>query len=201
MASAAPSARTKYSKGSKWSHAKPEPLSTDVDPTLRELTLTRRHVKTTAKATQASHDDVRPANNTAPAQSGNSSMSLQIYSLDCPGATTAENRDEWGKALLTNAWSKKLRLIRFCCAVPKLCRAVCHPQALSSERLRRTISNYALPIAEEQKFPIFHPVWWPFKPTNTYTMHTIQYYNPVVRARWHMMIAQRFLFLPCTVWK
>ena len=47
MASAAPSVRTKYSKGSKWSHAKPEPLSTDVDPTLRELVLTRRHEETT----------------------------------------------------------------------------------------------------------------------------------------------------------
>ena len=94
MASAAPSVRTKYSKGSKWSHAKPEPLSTDVDPTLRELVLTRRHVETTDKATQISPDDVRLANNTAPAQSGNSSMSLQIYSLDGPGVTAAENRDE-----------------------------------------------------------------------------------------------------------
>ena len=94
MASAPPSVRTKYSKGSKWSHAKPEPFSTDVDPTLRELNLTRNHVETTDKATQTSPDDVRPANNTAPAQTGNSSMSLQIYSLDGPDATVAENQDE-----------------------------------------------------------------------------------------------------------
>mgnify|MGYP001803310963 CR=1 FL=1 len=79
MASAAPSVHTTYSKGSKWSHAKPEPLSTDVKPTLRELTLTRRHVETTD---QTSLDDVLPANNTAPGRSGNSSLSLQIYSLD-----------------------------------------------------------------------------------------------------------------------
>ena len=94
MASAALSVHTKYSIGSKWSHAKPEPLSTDVDPTLRELNLTSRHVETTDKATQTSPDHVRPANNTAPAQSRNSSMSLQIYSLDGPGATAAENQDE-----------------------------------------------------------------------------------------------------------
>ena len=93
VASAAPSVRTKYSKGSKWSHAKPEPLSTDVYSTLRELTLARRHVETTDQATQTSPDDVPPTNNTAPAMSGHSSMSLQIYSLDYL-ASTAENRDE-----------------------------------------------------------------------------------------------------------
>ena len=93
-ASAAPSVHTKYSKGSKWSHAKPGPLSTDVDPTLRELILARRHVETTDRATQTSPDDVLPANNTAPIQSGNSPMSLQIYSLDGAGVRTAENQDE-----------------------------------------------------------------------------------------------------------
>ena len=93
MASATQSVHTKYSKGSKWSHATPEPLSTDVDPTLRELTSARRYVETTDQATQTSPDDVLPANNTAPAQSRNSSMSLQIYSLDDP-ATAAENQDE-----------------------------------------------------------------------------------------------------------
>ena len=93
MASAAPSARTKYSKGSKWSYAKPEPLSTDVCPALRELTLARRHVETTDQATQTSPDDLLPANSTAPAQSGNSSMSLQIYSLD-ELASTTENQSE-----------------------------------------------------------------------------------------------------------
>ena len=72
MASAAPSARTKYSKGSKWSHAKPEPLSTDVDPTLRELTLTRRRMDATDKATQTSPDHLLPANNTVQAKSGSS---------------------------------------------------------------------------------------------------------------------------------
>ena len=90
MASAAPSVHTKYSKSSIWSYAKPEPLSTDVDPTLRELDLTRRHVETTDKGTQTSPDDILPANSTAPAQSGNSSMSLQIYSL----TSTTENQDE-----------------------------------------------------------------------------------------------------------
>ena len=94
MASAVPSVHTKYSKGSKWSHAKPEPLSTDANPALRELTLTGRRMDTTDKSTQTSPDDVLPANNTAPAQSGNSSMSLQIYSLDGPDATVAENQDE-----------------------------------------------------------------------------------------------------------
>ena len=77
MASAVPSVHTKYSKDSKWSHAKPEPLSTDVNQTLRELTLTRIHVETTDKATQTSPEDVLSANNTAPAQSGISSMSQQ----------------------------------------------------------------------------------------------------------------------------
>ena len=82
------------SKGNKWSQAKPEPLSTDVDPTLRELTVTRRHVETNDQATQTSADDGLPVNNTAQAQSGNGSMSLQIYSLDGRGATAAENREE-----------------------------------------------------------------------------------------------------------
>ena len=104
MASAVPSVRTKYSKGSKWSHAKPEPLSTDVNPTLRELAFRSRHTETTDKATQTSPDHVFPANNTAKAQSGNNSMSLQIYSLDGRGATAAETQNEWVKAHFTNAW-------------------------------------------------------------------------------------------------
>ena len=94
MASAVPSVGTKYSKGSKWSHAKPEPLSTDIKPTLRELAFTSRHTGTTDKATKTSPDHVLPANNTAKSQSGNSSMSLQIYSLDGRGATAAENQNE-----------------------------------------------------------------------------------------------------------
>ena len=36
LASAAPSVHTKYSKGSEWSHAKPEPLSSDVPPTTKD---------------------------------------------------------------------------------------------------------------------------------------------------------------------
>ena len=36
QASAAPSVYTKYSKGSHWSHAQPEPLSIDVPPTMRD---------------------------------------------------------------------------------------------------------------------------------------------------------------------
>ena len=51
LASAAPSVYTKYSKGSKWSHAKPEPLSTDVPPTTQDqssntLTVERRNQAT-----------------------------------------------------------------------------------------------------------------------------------------------------------
>ena len=83
---------TKYSKGSKWSHAKPEPLSTDVDPTLRELTLARRYVETTDQSTQTSPDDVLPANKISPAQVVDSSLSLRLYSLDDPAAA-AENQD------------------------------------------------------------------------------------------------------------
>ena len=93
MASDVPSVHTKYSKGSKWSHAKPEPLSTDVDPTLRELTLTGRHVEATDKATQTSLNDAHPGRSSTSAQAINSSMSLKIYSLDEP-ATAAENQDE-----------------------------------------------------------------------------------------------------------
>ena len=93
MASAAPSVHTKYSKGSKWSHAKPEPLSTDVDQSLRELKLARRYVKTTDKATQTAPDDVLPANKTAPAQAVDSSLSLRLYSLNDPAAA-AETQDE-----------------------------------------------------------------------------------------------------------
>ena len=93
QASAAPSVYTKYSKGSKWSHAKPEPLCNGVDPALRELTLARRHVKATDQATQTSPDDVLLANNTSPSQAVDSSLSLRLYSLDDP-ATAAENHGE-----------------------------------------------------------------------------------------------------------
>ena len=91
-ASAAPSVRTKYSKGSKWSHAKPGPLSTDVDPTYRELTLARKPVETTDQATQTSLDEALPAQITS-AQTVDCSFSLQIYSLD-ELTGTAENKDE-----------------------------------------------------------------------------------------------------------
>ena len=100
MASAALSVHTKYSIGSKWSHAKPEPLSTDVDPTLRGLTLARRYVEKTDQATQTSPDDVFPANKTAPAQAVDSSLSLRLYSLDDPAAA-AENQDELGTSYLS----------------------------------------------------------------------------------------------------
>ena len=52
VASAAPSVYTKYSKGSKWSHAKPEPLSTDVPPTTRDQSSNTRTVETRNQATQ-----------------------------------------------------------------------------------------------------------------------------------------------------
>ena len=52
QASAAPSVYTKYSKGSKWSHAKPEPLSTDAPPTTRDQSSNTPIVETTNQATQ-----------------------------------------------------------------------------------------------------------------------------------------------------
>ena len=52
QASAAPSVYTKYSKGSKWSHAKPEPLSTDVPPTTQDQSSNTRTVETRNQATQ-----------------------------------------------------------------------------------------------------------------------------------------------------
>ena len=52
QASAAPSVYTKYSKGSKWSHAKPEPLSTDVTPTKKDQSSNTPTVEKTSQATQ-----------------------------------------------------------------------------------------------------------------------------------------------------
>ena len=52
QASAAPSVYTKYSKGSKWSHAKPEPLSTDVTPTTVDQSSNTPTVETRNQATQ-----------------------------------------------------------------------------------------------------------------------------------------------------
>ena len=52
QASAAPSVYTKYSKGSKWSHAKPEPLSTDVSPTTQDQSSNTLTVETRNQATQ-----------------------------------------------------------------------------------------------------------------------------------------------------
>ena len=52
QASAAPSVYTKYSKGSKWSHAKPEPLSTDAPPTTKDQSSNTLTVETRNQATQ-----------------------------------------------------------------------------------------------------------------------------------------------------
>ena len=52
QASAAPSVHTKYSKGSKWSHAKPEPLSTDAPPTTKDQSSNTLTVETRNQATQ-----------------------------------------------------------------------------------------------------------------------------------------------------
>ena len=52
LASAAPSVHTKYSKGSKWSHAKPEPLSTDAPPTTKDQSSNTLTVETRNQATQ-----------------------------------------------------------------------------------------------------------------------------------------------------
>ena len=52
LASAATSVYTKYSKGSKWSHAKPEPLSTDVPPTTVDQSSNTPTVETRYQATQ-----------------------------------------------------------------------------------------------------------------------------------------------------
>ena len=93
MARAVPRVHTKYSKGSKWSHAKPEPLSTNANPSLRELTLTRRRMDTTEKATQTSLNDAHAAKSSTSAKAINSLLSLKIYSLDEP-ATAAESQDE-----------------------------------------------------------------------------------------------------------
>ena len=51
-ASAAPSVYTKYSKGSKWSHAKPDPLSTDVPSTTKDQSSNTSTVDTRNQATQ-----------------------------------------------------------------------------------------------------------------------------------------------------
>ena len=52
QASAAPSVYTKYSKGSKWSHAKPEPLSTNVPSTTQDQSSNTLTVETRNQATQ-----------------------------------------------------------------------------------------------------------------------------------------------------
>ena len=52
VASTAPSVYTKYSKGSKWSHAKPQPLSTDVPSTTKDQSSNTPTVETTNQATQ-----------------------------------------------------------------------------------------------------------------------------------------------------
>ena len=52
VASAAPSVYTKYSKGSKWSHAKPEPLSSDAPPETKDQSSNTPTVETANQATQ-----------------------------------------------------------------------------------------------------------------------------------------------------
>ena len=52
LASAAPSVHTKYSKGSKWSHAKPKPLSTDVPQKMKDQSSNTLTVEMTNQSTQ-----------------------------------------------------------------------------------------------------------------------------------------------------
>ena len=92
--------------------------------------------------------------------------------------------------------SKFLNTNQYCCH--------CYPLKHSVNMLKaekrylssvRTISNNAVTIVEEPKFPDFHPVWRRFKPTNAYIICTIQFNGQDYGARSYMMIAQRFLFL------
>ena len=50
MARAVPRVHTKYSKGSKWSHAKPQPLSTDVPSTTQDQSSNTLTVETASQA-------------------------------------------------------------------------------------------------------------------------------------------------------
>ena len=52
IASAAPNVYTKYSKSSKWSHAKPKPLLIDVPPTMQNQSSNTPVVETRNQATQ-----------------------------------------------------------------------------------------------------------------------------------------------------